>query len=121
MCSGFPGQVRQTFTYDPIDRLLTSTSSGYASTTYAYDVHGNRQTAAGTTYTYQTGSLRMTQQGTNTFGYDSNGNLTSVTGTPSAKRSPKCSRTRRSSCALLRSAAFLIATHKSTMVGSARR
>jgi YD repeat-containing protein len=75
-----PGMT-QGFTYDVLDRLWTSSSSGYPSATYAYDPHGNRQTASGTTYAYEAGTLRLSQQGSTTFGYDSNGNLTTASGT----------------------------------------
>lgn len=67
----------QTFGYDALDRL-TSASGFYGSVTYAYDAHGNRQTSGGTTYSYQSGTLRLGSQGSSTFGYDNNGNLTSA-------------------------------------------
>jgi len=63
----------QTFTYDVLDRLETATGI-YGLATYAYDGHGNRTTAGGTTYTYDPATLRLTQQGPTSFSYDPNGN-----------------------------------------------
>lgn len=71
----------QTFTYDALDRLRTATSDGgYPAITYAYDVHGNRQTIPGSTaYTYEPGTLRLASRDTETFQYDPNGNLRGAT------------------------------------------
>jgi YD repeat-containing protein len=65
----------QTFTYDSLDRLTTATGV-YGFAGYAYDPHGNRQSAYGSTYTYDD-TLRLTSQNGVPFTYDSNGNLTS--------------------------------------------
>jgi len=62
----------QTFDYDVLDRLRTAIGP-YGSQLFEYDVHGNRTTAAGTTYQYQ--SLRMINQGGLPYAYDNNGNL----------------------------------------------
>src|SRR5439155_11060576 len=70
--------AQTTWTYDP--------NTGYPLT--MHDAQANHDGAAGTTYTYQTGlnghiadllSLLTPQQRLWTFGYDPNGNLTSVT------------------------------------------
>ena len=69
----------QTFTYDALDRLVTATGA-FGPSTYAYDAHGNRTTAGGTTYTYEPGTLRLSSQGVATFTYDNAGNLLSAPG-----------------------------------------
>ena len=68
------GGMNQTFSYDELDRLLTATGP-YGSIVYAYNAHGNRTTANGTTYAYYPGTLRLQTQGVETFTYDNNGNL----------------------------------------------
>ena len=67
---------RQSFTYDALHRLSAATGP-WGSTNYAYDSHGNRQTAYGTSYVYDANSLRLTAQNGLPFGYDNNGNLIS--------------------------------------------
>jgi YD repeat-containing protein len=73
----------QTLVYDELDRLVSAGNSFY-NASYAYDAHGNRQNAGGTSYSYQPGTLRLTSQSSLpgvTFGYDNNGNMTSGFGT----------------------------------------
>jgi len=65
----------QSFIYDALDRLSEATGP-WGTSSYPYDVHGNRQTANGTSYTYDA-HLWLVQQGTATFWYDANGNMTS--------------------------------------------
>ncbi len=65
----------QSFAYDPVDRLTS-----YAGQSASYDAAGNLQARAGTSYSYQTGSHRMTSAGSTGYGYDANGNVTSITG-----------------------------------------
>ncbi len=72
-------EFSQTFTYDALDRLKTA-AGAYGSLAYAYDVHGNRQTFNGTSYTYDVGTLRLTSQDDRTFTYDNNGNLRATSG-----------------------------------------
>ena len=67
----------QTFTYDALDRL-TRADGPYGSAGYAYDAHGNRQSASGSTYAIDPDTLRLATQNGVPFGYDSNGNLTST-------------------------------------------
>lgn len=62
----------QTFTYDALDRLRTAVGP-YGSQPFEYDAHGNRNSAGGTTYQYQ--SLRLVNQGGMPYSYDNNGNL----------------------------------------------
>jgi hypothetical protein len=67
----------QTLTYDALDRLWTAIGP-YGSFAYAYDPHGNWQTANSTTYTYEMGTLRLASQGGISFTYDANGNTRTV-------------------------------------------
>jgi YD repeat-containing protein len=69
----------QTFTYDSVDRVITATSPDVISI-YAYDVHGNRQTAGGTAYGYQTGTFRLITRGEVSYTHDDNGNVITATG-----------------------------------------
>jgi hypothetical protein len=62
-----------------LDRLVSAHGPEdgiYPSAVYAYDAHGNRQTANGTTYTYHGNTLRMATQSGVPFEYDDNGNMT---------------------------------------------
>jgi YD repeat-containing protein len=71
------------FTYDKLDRLRT-VSAPYAAITYAYDAHGNRRDAQGFSYAYHGNTLRLASQGNGqsvtSYGYDDNGNTTSING-----------------------------------------
>ena len=69
----------QSFTYDALHRLVAATGP-YGSSGYAYDAHGNRRTGSGTTYVYDSATLRLTAQNGRSFAYDSNGNLISEPG-----------------------------------------
>jgi hypothetical protein len=72
--------MNQDLVYDELDRLVSvSTGVGYPSAAWAYDIHGNRTNANGTTYTYYPGKLRLWTQNTDTYTYDNNGNLLSGT------------------------------------------
>ena len=64
----------QTFAYDALERL-TSAAGPYGSIGYAYDRHGNRADANGTTYEYWPGTLRLKAQNGAQYTYDNNGNL----------------------------------------------
>jgi len=64
----------QTFAYDQLDRLVTATGP-YGLISYAYDAHGNRTNANGTTYEYWPGTLRLKSQSGAQYTYDSNGNM----------------------------------------------
>jgi len=66
----------QTFAYDALDRLVTA-AGPWGIATYPYDVHGNRQSANGTTYQYDAQHWWLMQQGTSAFGYDPDGNMIS--------------------------------------------
>lgn len=68
-----PGYSNQNFTYAELDRLTGGDGPSWVFT-YAYDRHGNRQTAGGTTYTYEPGTLRLQTQGSRSFTYDAVGN-----------------------------------------------
>jgi YD repeat-containing protein len=73
----------QTFTYDRLHRLQTAESSGYGIMQFAYDVHGNQQSASGVIYTYAANNpfrLSSVSSGPQNMRYDSNGNLQSATG-----------------------------------------
>jgi hypothetical protein len=74
---GTRGQWTQHFDYDELDRLTSASAGSYGTLGYGYDPHGNRQTAGGTTYTYDPGNLfRLTQiNGGFNLTYDNNGNL----------------------------------------------
>jgi YD repeat-containing protein len=79
MIDSRPG-MNQDLVYDELDRLVSvSTGAGYPSAVWAYDIHGNRTNANGTTYTYYPGKLRLSTQNTDTYTYDNNGNLLSGT------------------------------------------
>jgi YD repeat-containing protein len=70
----------QGFGYDPLDRLTGATSTGgYPYLAYAYDVHGNRLDANGSTYEYWPGTLRLKAQNGAQFTYYANGNLATAT------------------------------------------
>jgi YD repeat-containing protein len=71
---GDPRFGAQTFTYDELDRLFTAVGA-YGSIGYEYDVHGNRQTGFGSTYQYEPGTLRLTNQNGIPYTYDTRGNL----------------------------------------------
>lgn len=68
-----PG-MSQIFGYDVLDRLA-SANGPYGSSSYDYDVHGNRRTSGGSTYTYKPGKLWLIEQNGHSFDYDPNGNL----------------------------------------------
>jgi YD repeat-containing protein len=72
-----PG-LGQTFTYDLLDRLKTVT--GPLSPSYAYDVHGNRTSFNGSTYTYQPGTLRLSNKDGVAYTYDNSGNMKTAGG-----------------------------------------
>lgn len=67
----------QALGYDNLDRL-TSASGSYGSLTYAYNAHGNRQTAGGVTYSTSPTTLRLLSQNSTSFGYDNSGNTTTA-------------------------------------------
>ncbi|MGH9240431.1 MAG: hypothetical protein ACRD3G_20485 [Vicinamibacterales bacterium] len=69
----------QAFTYDATDRLQTATGA-YGSAAFAYDAHGNRQSANGSTYTYQSGTLRLSNFNGTPYTYDNNGNTLTAGG-----------------------------------------
>jgi hypothetical protein len=70
----------QTLTYDPLDRLQTATGI-YGTAVFAYDVHGNRQSANGSTYAYQPPEkLRLTNFNGTPYSYDDNGNMLTAGG-----------------------------------------
>jgi YD repeat-containing protein len=72
--------MNQDLFYDELDRLVSvSAGQGYPSAVWAYDIHGNRTDANGTTYTYYPGKLRLWTQNTDTYTYDNNGNLLTTT------------------------------------------
>ena len=78
----------QTFTYNTLDRLTSGVASGGTGGTYAQQNHahcvrcqytydsttGNLSIKAGVNYTYANGNHAVTQMGTDTYGYDNNGN-----------------------------------------------
>ena len=67
-------RVRCPSSRDQLDRLVAA-EGPYGAVTYAYDAHGNRQNAAGSTYEYQPGTLRLIAQNGVALTYDDNGNL----------------------------------------------
>jgi hypothetical protein len=77
------GPQTQTFTYDELDRLVNSTVTGGSNGIYAegYSFEsgtGNLKTKNGATYTYDTTHKHaVASVGSNTYGYDANGNMTS--------------------------------------------
>lgn len=74
----------QVFAYDALDRL-TAAQGAYGTAEYAYGVHGDRVTHAGTTYDYWPGTLRLRRQIaggiTRELEYDGNGNVITAQGT----------------------------------------
>jgi RHS repeat-associated protein len=86
-----PATTAETFTYDQVNRVLTSqvtTSAGYNATdSYAYDALGNLTQKSGNAYTYGAGCTAgsraagphavCTVAGGTQFSYDGNGNLVS--------------------------------------------
>ena len=66
--------MNQSFSYDVLDRLVQA-DGPYGPTAFAYDAHGNRQTNANGTYTYEPGTLRLSSQDNVPFTYYNNGNL----------------------------------------------
>ncbi len=86
----------QTFTYDDMNRLLTSAGtyqySGqlYSSTTTYNPITGNIASKDGNTYTYSsTKPHAVIQAGARTFGYDANGNMTHEGGVPKFTYNPE--------------------------------
>jgi len=77
------GPQTQTFTYDNLDRLtnsaVTGGSNGLYTEGYTYDgTTGNLASKNGVTYTYNaTHKHAVASAGSNTYGYDANGNMTS--------------------------------------------
>lgn len=65
----------KTFGYDALDRLTSGTGS-WGSLGWTYDGVGNRQTENGSSYTYFTGSNKLSSANGESFGYDNNGNTT---------------------------------------------
>ena len=71
--------LQEDFTYDHLNRLVTSQVLGLSLKTYAYDAIGNLTSKAGVAYTYGqngAGPHAVTTAGTDTFAYDANGNQT---------------------------------------------
>jgi YD repeat-containing protein len=74
------GPQTQTFTYDELDRLVSSTVTGGSDGLYAegYSFEsgtGNLKSKNGSTYTYDsTHKHAVASVGSNTYGYDANGN-----------------------------------------------
>ena len=83
--------MSQTLTYDALDRLETATGP-YGEALFAYDVHGNRMTANGTTYEYQPGTLRLSNQNSVAFTYANNGDMLTAGSATSPTRRRVCSR-----------------------------
>jgi YD repeat-containing protein len=82
-----PPLMYQVFQYDVLDRLTRATTGPdfYGDIPYAYDAHGNRQTAPETgaaVFTYHSGKPFHLQSinGVGNYQYDDNGNLTNGTG-----------------------------------------
>ncbi len=69
----------QAFSYDALDRL-ESASGAYGVSVYAYNAHGNRVNANGSTYAYQPGTLRLTDSNGVSYTYDNNGNMLTAGG-----------------------------------------
>lgn len=71
----------EAFTLDQVNRLTAVSHAGGGNTTFTYDAGGNRltKTAGGvtTTYSYTANGERLVSDGTVTYGYDADGNLTS--------------------------------------------
>ena len=64
----------QTYAYDPVDRVINDGAA------IVYDAAGNISSRGPTGYTYAAGTHRMTGHGATGYGYDANGNVTSITG-----------------------------------------
>jgi RHS repeat-associated protein len=88
------GSFTETFAYDVLNRLSTSTVSGQAAQTFTFDDTGNITSKTGVgSYAYPaqgTSAVRphaiqsIPGVGTGNFGYDTNGNLTSIPGVMTA-------------------------------------
>ena len=68
----------QTFSYDGINRLTNATGV-YGTKIYTFDKAGNILTKDGNSYSYDTTRNRLNSDGTWTYSYDLNGNITSRT------------------------------------------
>ncbi|MDO1527225.1 RHS repeat-associated core domain-containing protein [Fulvimonas sp. R45] len=83
--NGMDAAWTQDFGYDALSRLTSVTSAG-GNESYQYDATGNRvaQTLNGvsTSSVIDTASNRLLAFGATTYGYDANGNITTVGGTP---------------------------------------
>jgi RHS repeat-associated protein len=67
----------KSFTYDNLDRLATATSTGIWGTLgWTYDGVGNRQAENSNSYTYTTGSNKLSSANGLSYGFDNNGNTT---------------------------------------------
>jgi YD repeat-containing protein len=67
-----PGGMTQQVTYDELDRISTVVNP-IGNAAYVYDVHGNRASVNGATYTYQPGTLRLLERSGVTYAYDADG------------------------------------------------
>jgi RHS repeat-associated protein len=72
----------QTFTYDHLDRLTQAQSSVYSTITYSYDQIGNMtyNSQVGNYYYNSSRPHAVYQAGSNTYGYDNNGNMITAPG-----------------------------------------
>lgn len=73
----------QSFVYDPVNRLIGAKGS-YGSLSFTYDPNGNLtskgSTTGGLTFGYASASDRLQTTGSEGYGYDASGNVTSIAG-----------------------------------------
>jgi RHS repeat-associated protein len=85
IANGIDGSLTQSFGYDAMSRL-SSVASAASNENYQYDANGNRIAQAvnsvSTPSTVSATSNRLTGFGATTYGYDVNGNMTTVAGAP---------------------------------------
>jgi hypothetical protein len=71
----------QNYTYDHLSRLTQAVSTSYGTLTWQYSLIGNiTYNSQLGSYTYGTKPHAVTQAGSNTYGYDANGNMINKAG-----------------------------------------
>jgi RHS repeat-associated protein len=87
IANGIDGNLTQYFGYDAMSRLL-SVYSGDDNESFQYDANGNRINLTGTIDTVSPTSNQLVSHGSTSYGYDTKGNTTTVSGVPAYSYDP---------------------------------